>query len=225
MYATAIRSDVEIQRDVLTELRWDTRFETAEIGVSVTNGVVVLTGPVDSHGKKWAASEAAHRVNGVLDVANDLQVTLPGAALKSDVDIAKAVRHALEWDVFVPDRKIRSTVTNGSVTLQGEVEFLREREAAGIAVRNLAGVKGVTNSIVVKAKKVQPAEIREKIEEALERRADRDAERIAIAVEDGTVTLTGRVHSWLEKQAVLGTVDHAPGVSHVHDKLRIDPFF
>jgi osmotically-inducible protein OsmY len=227
MYATATRSDVDIQEDVLRELRWDTRFafDKAQVGVSVRNGVVALTGTVENYGKKWAASDAAHRVASVLDVVNDLEVKLPGGAQKTDLEIAKAVRHALEWDVFVPDQKIRSTVTNGWVTLEGEVEFLREREDAGKVVRNLAGVNAVTNSIIVKGKKIEPAEVRKKIEEALERRAEREAERIVIEVADGTLTLTGRVHSWLEKRAVLDTVSHAPGVAHVQDKLRVDPFF
>jgi len=225
MLATAVRSDVDIQQDVQRELRWDTRFEKAQVGVTVKNGVVALTGTVESYGKKWAASDAAHRVTGVLDVANDIQVKLPGDAQKTDLDVAKAVRHSLEWDVFVPDQKIRSTVTNGWVTLEGDVEYLRQREDAGVAVRNLAGVKGVTNSILVREKKIQPLEVRKKIEEALERRADREAEQIAIQVADGNVTLSGRVRSWLEKQAVFGTVSHAPGVTHVNDKLRVDPFF
>ena len=111
------------------------------------------------------------------------------------------------------------------MTLEGEVEFLRQREDAGAVVRNLAGVKGVPNSILVREKKVQAMEVRKKIEEALERRADREAEHIAVQVEDGSVTLSGRVHSWMEKEAVLGTVSHAPGVARVHDKLRVDPFF
>ncbi|HYK43328.1 MAG TPA: BON domain-containing protein [Thermoanaerobaculia bacterium] len=224
MYATASRSDVDIQQDVQRELRWDTRFEKAQVGVAVKNGIVALTGTVENFGKKWAASEAAHRVTGVLDVVNDLEVKLADDARKTDVEIAKAVRHTLEWDVFVPDQKIRTTVTNGWVTLEGEVEFLRQREDSAAAVRVLAGVKGVTNSIVVREKRVQPADVRRKIEEALERRADREAERIAVSVEDGGVTLSGRVHSWMEKEAVLGTVSHAPGVAHVRDHLHVDPF-
>lgn len=224
MYATATRSDVDIQEDVLKEFRWDTRFDKAQVGVTVRNGVVVLTGTVESYGKKRAASDVAHRGAGVLDVANDLDVKIAGEIGKTDLEIAKAVRHALEWDVFVPDQKIRSTVTNGWVTLEGEVEYLREREDAGLVVRNLAGVKAVTNSLLVHGKTTQPAELRKKIEEALERRAERDVEKITIEVADGKVTLTGRVRSWPDKQAVLGTVSHAPGVVHVQDNLRVDPF-
>jgi osmotically-inducible protein OsmY len=225
MYASAVRKDLDIQQDVMRDVRWDSRFDKAQIGVSVQKGIVMLTGNVESFGKKWAASEIAHRVSDVLDVANDIQVTLMGTGKKTDAEIAKAVRHSLEWDVFVPDRKIRSTVSNSWVTLEGEVEFLRQREDAGAVIRNLAGVTGVINSITVEERHVQPAEIRKKIEEVLERRADREAERISVTVTDGAVTVDGRVRSWGEKEAVLGTVGHAPGVRKVHDKLRVEPFF
>lgn len=225
MYAAAVSSDTGIQQDVMRDLRWDSRFDKAQIGVAVQNGVVTLTGNVENFGKKWAAADIAHRVADVLDVANDIQVTIVGTGKKTDTEIAKAVRHALEWDVFVPDHKIRSTVSNGWVTLEGEVSFLRQREDAGAVVRNLAGVAGVVNSITVEARHVQPSEIRKKIEEALERRADREAERIGVTVTDGAVTLEGRVHSWNEKEALRGTVEHAPGVRKVHDKLRVEPFF
>jgi osmotically-inducible protein OsmY len=225
MYVTAIKTDLEIQQEVMRELRWDSRFDKAQIGVAVQKGIVTLTGNVENFGKKSAANEITHRVSGVLDVANDIQVTFAGIGKKTDAEIAKAVRHALEWDVFVPDQKIRSTVSNGWVTLEGEVEFLRQLEDAGAVIRNLAGVTGVINSITVEERHVQPAEVRKKIEEALERRADREAERIAVTVTDGTVTLQGQVRSWGEKEAVLGTVGHAPGVRKVHDKLRVEHFF
>jgi len=225
MYETVTKSDLQVQQDVMRELRWDTRIGQTEVGVEVDKGIVTLTGTVDNYAKKWAAKEAAHRVAGVLDVADDVVVHFPGTGKKTDAEIAKAVRHALEWDAFVADKKIRSTVSEGWVTLEGEVEFLQEREDAGRVARYLAGVKGVWNQITVKTKKVQPGEVRKKIEDALERRAEREAERIQVGVDDGTVTLTGRVRSWLEKDAVVGAVGHAPGVRSVSDKLRVDPFF
>ena len=224
MYETVTKSDLQIQQDVMRELRWDTRIGQTEVGVEVDKGIVTLTGTVDNYAKKWAAKEAAHRVAGVLDVAEDVVVHLPGSGKKTDAEIAKALRHALEWDAFVADKKIRSTVSDGWVTLEGEVEFLQEREDAGRVVRYLAGVKGVWNQITVKTKKVQPGEVRKKIEDALERRAEREAASIQVGVDDGTVTLTGRVRSWLEKDAVVGAVGHAPGVRSVSDKLRVDPF-
>lgn len=227
MFATTtmVRSDLELQQDVLRELRWDSRFDKAQVGVAVQKGIVTLTGNVESYGKKWAASEIAHRVASVLDVANDIQVVFPAVGTKTDAEIATAVRHALEWDVFVPDRKIRSTVADGWVTLEGVVDLIRQRDDAGAVVRNLAGVKGVVNSLTVAKRAVKPEEIRKKIEDVLERRADREAGRIGVTVEDGTVTLSGRVHSWGEKEAMIGTVAHAPGVVRVADKLQIEPYF
>jgi osmotically-inducible protein OsmY len=225
MYETITKSDLQIQQDVMREMRWDTRIGATEVGVEVDKGIVTLTGTVDSYAKKYAAKEAAHRVAGVLDVAEDIRVQFPGSGRKTDAEIARAVRLALEWDVFVPDKKIQSTVSDGWVTLEGEVEFLREREDAARAVRNLAGVKGVWNQLMVETKKVDPSKVRKMIEEALERRAEREAEGIRIEVKDGSVTLTGRVRSWLEKGAVTGAVSHAPGVRSLNDKLRVDPFF
>ncbi len=224
MLDTLTKSDLQIQQDVMRELRFDSRIGQTEVGVEVDKGIVTLTGSVENYAKKYAAKEAAHRVAGVLDVADDIRVHYPGSEKKTDAEIARAVRHALEWDAFVPDQRIRSTVSDGWVTLEGEVEILREREDAARVVRNLAGVKGVWNQIAVKPKKVDPATIRSMIEEALERRADREAAGLDVQVDDGTVTLTGRVRSWLEKDAVIGAVEHAPGVRTVSDKLRIDPW-
>lgn len=225
MYQTITKSDLQIQQDVLREFLWDTRIGPTEVGVEVDKGIVTLTGTVDSYAKKYSAKKAAHRVAGVLDVAENIRVHFPGSVRKTDAQIAQAVRHTLEWDVFVPDTKIRSTVSEGWVTLEGEVEFLREREDAVRAVRNLAGVKGVWNQIIVQPKKMDSGEIRKKIEEALERRAEREAEGIRVEVVDGSVTLTGRVQSWHEKEAVAGAARHAPGVHSIQDNLRVDPFF
>jgi osmotically-inducible protein OsmY len=225
MYDTLTKSDVQIQQDVYRELRWDSRIGQTEVGVEVDKGVVTLTGTVSSYAKKYAANEAAHRVTGVLDVANQLEVRYPGSASKTDTEVAQAVRHALEWDAFVPDQKIRSTVTGGWVTLEGEVEFVQEQKDAERAVRALTGVKGVFNRILVKSKKVDPAEVRKAIEQALERRAEREAERIQVEVQDGTVTLSGRVHNWFEKDSILGSAAHASGVMKVNDRLRVEPYF
>ena len=222
---TMIRTDSQIQQDVLAELRWDTRVKQTEIGVSVKKGIVTLTGTVDSFAKKLAARDAAHRVGGVLDVADDIQVQIPGVMARTDSDIALAVRHALEWDAFVPDTKIRSTVANGWVTLEGNVDSLFDRDDAERSVRRLQGVRGVLNNIAVASTKADSTKIRKSIETTLERRAEREADRIDVEVVNGKVTLRGRVHSWPEKEAVLGTVEHAPGVQNVVDHLRIEPYF
>ncbi len=222
---TATRTDSQIQQGVLEEMRWDTRVQQTEIGVAVKNGIVTLTGTVDSFAKKLAARDAAHRVGGVLDVADDIQVQIPGTLARTDSDIARAVRHALEWDAFVPDTKIRSTVANGWVTLEGAVDSLFDREDAERAVRRLQGVRGLINNIAVSATKVDPTLIRKSIENTLERRAEREADRIDVEVGNGKVTLRGRVHSWPEKEAVLRTVEHARNVQSVVDHLRIEPYF
>jgi osmotically-inducible protein OsmY len=224
LVAADVKSDRQIQQEVMRELRWDSRVDETEIGVEVDKGVVTLTGTVNSYAKKLAGREAAHRVTGVLDVADDVRVKSQGSRERTDTEIAHAVRTSLEWDAFVPDQKIRSTVTEGFVTLEGEVATLREKEDAEAAVRNLAGVRDVRNRLFVAAVKADPVKLREAIEEALERRAEREAERIRVSVEEGTVTLEGKVRTWPEKQAILGAVSHAPGVREVRDKLAVNPW-
>jgi osmotically-inducible protein OsmY len=218
------RTDSEIKQQVQRELLWDSRLWSTEINVTVRQGVVVLTGTVPTHAKKIAAQEAAHRIYGVLDVANDIEVRANGRS-RTDTAIAKAVRHALEWDTLVPEDRIRSTVSEGWVTLEGDVNVWRQREDAENAVLNLSGVVGVINKITVKPPKVKPEELLAQIEDALERRADREAERLRVEVNDGAVDVWGRVHSWQEKRAVIGSISHAPGVRQVQDHLRIDPYF
>jgi osmotically-inducible protein OsmY len=218
------KTDSQIQQDVLHELKWDTRVEETDVGVEVDSGVVTLTGIVDSWAKRMAAQEAAHRVRGVLDVANDIEVKLPGSAGRTDTDVARAVRNALEWDVFVPESKIRSTVSGGRVTLEGDVDYWSQRDDAEKAVRNLAGVRGVINKIAVKPQMFLAADVRKSIESALERRAEREAKDVEIKVHDGRVTLSGLVRSWAERQAVIGAARGTPGVQVVEDHLHTDPY-
>lgn len=215
------KTDSQIQQDVLNELKWDTRVEPTDVGVEVDNGIVTLTGTVSSWAKKVAAEEAAHRVSGVLDVANDVVVKIPGATERNDSEIAAAVREALKWDVFVPDDRIHSTVANGLVTLKGNVDTYAQRDDAARAVRNLAGVRGLLNQITVEKAQVTPGGLRTAIQSALERRADREAAKIQIDVEGGKVTLHGDVHSWMEREAVLGAVTGTRGVENVIDRMRI----
>jgi osmotically-inducible protein OsmY len=219
------KSDSEIKQQVLRELKWDSRIAWSEIGVEVFEGVVTLTGAVNSYAKKQAAQEAAHRIDGVLDVANEIAVIPTGEFTRTDSDIALAVRHVLQWDALVPDEQIQSTVSDGWVTLEGEVDLWRERQDAETSVLRLEGVVGVINKIAITSKTVDVEGLREEIECALERRADREADRLRIEVHDGAVELFGRVHSWQEKRAVVGSISHAPGVSVIRDHLRIDPYF
>jgi len=219
-----VKSDEQIHQDVLRELRWDSRVDETEVGVEVDQGVVTLTGTVENYAKKLAAKDAAHRVTGVLDVADDVRVKMPGSPGRTDTEIAQAVRQALEWDVLVPATHITSTVADGWVTLEGSVDRLRERDDAERAVRYLHGVHGVYNKLVVRPSTLQPEQVREVIEDALERSAAHEVKRIQVQVSDGTVTLTGRVRSYAEKRAVLGAVSHAPGVHTVTEHLRIEPY-
>jgi osmotically-inducible protein OsmY len=220
--AAMTKMDTQIHHDVLEELKWDSRVEETEVGVQVANGVVTLSGTVTSWAKRVAAQEAAHRVIGVLDVANDIQVKVPGGLTRTDTEIAQAVRRALEWDVFVPEAKITSTVTDGWVTLDGAVDTWSQRNDAERAVRNLAGVKLVLNKITVKPAKPVPEDVRRAIEQALERRAEREARRIRVDVKDGTVTLTGTVDSWAERKSVVAAARFTPGVQAVEDHLRTE---
>jgi osmotically-inducible protein OsmY len=219
-----VRSDESIHQNVLRELHWDSRVDDTEVGVEVDQGVVTLTGTVESYAKKLAAQAAAHHVTGVLDVANDIRVKVPGSPGRTDTEIAQAVRHALTWDVWVPDTRITSTVADGWVTLEGSVDSLREREDAERAVRHLYGVRGVQDNLVVRPPLVQPERVHEVIEDALERGAAHEAKHIQVRVSEGVVTLTGHVRSYAEKRAVMGAVSHTPGVHTVQDHLRIDPY-
>src|SRR5688572_19350826 len=168
------RTDEQIQRDVFAELKYDARVLPNEIGVAVKNGVVTLTGWVDSYAKKWAAEEAAHRVRGVKAVANDIEVRLTTTEERTDADIAAAAVRALESDAFVSVDNLDVTVSKGWVTLKGSVEWQYQKNDAERVVRRLTGVKGVSNLITVKPR-VTPSELKQKIEQALVRSAETDA--------------------------------------------------
>jgi osmotically-inducible protein OsmY len=217
------KTDTQIHHDVLEELKWDSRVDATEVGVEVDKGVVTLTGTVTGWAKRMAAEEAARRVIDVLDVANNIKVKVPGGLMRTDTEIAQAVRQALEWDVFVPDTKISSAVSDGWVTLAGDVERWSQRQDAERAVRNLTGVKGVVNTITVAAAEPVTQDIRKAIEHALERRAEREARRIRVDVHDGIATLTGSVHSWAERKSVVAAARFTPGVLAVEDHLRTEP--
>ncbi len=219
--AISTRTDEEIQTDVPEELKWDAHVQPNEIGVVVKDGIVTLTGWVDSYLKKMAAQEAAHRVRGVKAVANDIEVRLPGFAERTDTDLAAAVLNALRWDAAIPAGKVDVTVSQGWVTLKGEVEHAFQVRDAERAVRRHAGVKGVSNLIVVNRSHVLPTDLKQQIERALVRNAETDARRITVEMEGGKVILRGTVRSSAEKQAAEETAWSAPGVSEVENSIVI----
>ena len=184
---------------------------------------MILSGTVDSWTGRLAAQEAAHRVAGVLDVANEVKVKLPGSGERDDTDIAVAVRRALEWDVLVPQDRIQTTVSNGVVTLEGGVDYWSQFDDAARCVRNLAGVREVKNRIVVDPSPTRLATqtIKSAIEHALERHAEHAAKRVHVAIAEGKVTLSGEVPSWAELAAVEGAVRGTPGVKKVENQLTI----
>jgi osmotically-inducible protein OsmY len=218
--ATETRTDAQIQTDVLAELKWEPRVQSTEIGVAVKDGIVTLTGWVDSYTKRWAAEEAAHRVRGVKAVANDVEVRLSTTGERTDPEIAAAAVRALQWDALLVPEKIDVTVSKGWITLKGTVDWQYKKHEAERVVRNLTGVKGVSNLIEVKPK-AQPAEIKKQVEQALVRSAQTDAERITVEVDGSKVTLKGTVRAWAEREEAERAAWKAPGVTAVDNRISI----
>jgi osmotically-inducible protein OsmY len=218
----AMKTDKELQHDVMEELEWEPSVNPAEIGVIVKDSVVTLAGYVDSFSQRWAAERAAKRVSGVKAVAEEIEVRLPATYQRTDSDIALAAINALEWNVAVPHDHIKVIVRDGWLTLEGEVNLCYQRRAAEDAIRHLSGVRGVTNAIAVKSKN-RPGELKAKIENAIERNAQLKGRNITVEIWDDRVMLYGTVFCLAEQDEAERIACSAPGVNDVENHITIAP--
>jgi len=219
-----MKTNDELQKDVMAEIKWDSllRDVDPQIGVSAKDGVITLSGVVDSYIKKVAAERAAQRVRGVKVVASDIEISLDGVIPKSDTDIAVAIRNALKWNSAVNDDKIEVKVDKGWVTLDGEVQWSYEKLSAQNNVEGLLGVRGITNNIRIKSKQIDTKEMKNKIAAAFHRNAALDANAIKFEVKGDRVTLKGTVSSWAEKESAEQIAWSSPGVLVVDNQIEID---
>lgn len=215
-----MKTDSEIQKNVMEELKWEPFLKASEIGVAVKNGIVTLSGTVDTYGKKVSAEKAAKRVAGVKAVAEDIEVKLSSGGKRNDTEIAEAVLNALKWHSAVQEDKIKIKVEDGWVTLEGNVEWEFQRSAARTSVEHLMGVVGISNNIKI-VPSLSATEVKRKISSAFQRSATVDSEKINIAVDGSKVILTGKVRSYVEKRDAEKAAWLAPGVNRVENKLEI----
>jgi osmotically-inducible protein OsmY len=218
-----MHSDRDIQRNIVNELTWEPSLRNDDIAVGVRDGVVTLAGFVDSYADKWTAERVAGRVKGVKAVANDIEVKLPLSSSRPDPDIARAALDALKWHVSVPNERIKVKVEKGWLTLEGDVDWYYQKEAAERAVRYLTGVQGVSNLITVKARPT-PSDVKAKIKEALQRGAELDADRITVEIEGNKAILRGTVRSYAEMRDAERAARNAPGIAEVDNRLSVDPY-
>ena len=215
-----VKTDNDLKREVSAELNWDPAVRSTAIGVAVKDGVVVLSGHLDTFAERDAAIRAMRRVAGVRAAVVELDVKLAIPHKRNDVEIAAGAEQALKWNTLIPAQSIRLTVDQGRVTLEGQVEWDFQRQAAESAIRPIMGVVGVTNEITLRAKP-QTADLARRIEDALSRQALREAKQIHIAVEGETVKLTGLVNSSYEREAIEQIAWQAPGVNDVVNELLV----
>lgn len=215
-----MKSDKQLQEDILAELKWEPSVNAAHIGVGVDQGIVTLSGHVDSYAEKWGAERAAKRVSGTRAVAIELDVKLKSSDKRSDADIALSAVNRMQWQTTIPKDAVQVTVENGMITLSGNVPWSYQRDAAFAAVRNLTGCVGVINQIVVKPR-VNTIAVKGDIEAALKRHATTEAQKITVVVDGDLVTLSGKVPTWSEKHLAINAAWNSPGVRSVVDKIIV----
>jgi osmotically-inducible protein OsmY len=216
-----MKTDFEIQKDVLEELKWEPFLKASEIGVAVKNGVVTLSGTVDSYLKKSGAEKAAKRVAGVKAVAEDIEIKYGNSFVKNDTELAETILNSLKWHSALNEEKIKIKVENGIVTLDGEVEWEFQRNSAAMQIENLVGVKKIINNISIKPAIVSK-ELKQKVTAAFHRNASLDADKISIEVKGNLVVLTGKVRSWAERSDAESAVWSAPGVNMIENKIKVE---
>jgi osmotically-inducible protein OsmY len=217
-----MKSDLQLQHDVMDELEWEPSLDACRIDVNADGGVITLTGFVASYADKVTAERVAKRVYGVKAVANDVDIRIPAEQQRTDAQIAAAALSALQLDATLPSEQIKATVRNGSVTLEGSVDLYCQKEGAERLVRNLRGVKGVSNDIVLKTRP-KAENVKQRIEAAFTRSAELDARRVSVQANNGKVILYGNVSSWAERQEAEQAAWAAPGVSEVENHLCVMP--
>ena len=215
-----MKTDMQLQQDVIEELKWDQSLNSTAIGVEVSDGVVTLAGHVASYSEKWNAEVAAQRVSGVKALAVELDVNLPGSSERTDADIARSVENVLQWSTYVPAEHVNVMVESGWITLSGEVEWEYQRRAAVNGVSHLMGVKGVSDQIGLRPA-VSSRSIKSEIEAALGRRNRANAHNVQVEVHDANVTLSGTVDNWSERELVRRTAWGTPGVRKVDNNISI----
>lgn len=217
-----MKTDAQLKKDVTAELEWDPSINASHVGVAAADGVVTLTGHLNTFAEKYAIERAVQRVQGVKAIALELDVKLEPGHKRSDSEIANAVESALQWHALVPADRIQVKVEKGWVTLKGQVDWEYQRRNAEKAVRPLTGVVGLSNAIALKPS-VTPAKVADRIRDALARHAEREAKHIEVMVSGSAVTLRGNVDSWTERNAAFGAAWSAPGVSSVVNEIRVQP--
>lgn len=215
-----MKTDSEIQKSVMEELRWEPVLNASEIGVAVKNGIVTLSGTIDSYFKKEEAENAAKRVSGVKAVASDIEVTSLGSETGSDTEIARAIGDALKYNSAVKDDMIKVKVENGWVTLEGQVNLEYEKVAVRTAIKNISGIKGIANLIRIKPT-ATPKDLQKKITAAFQRHASLDAQQINVVIEGSKAILSGKVRSWIEKSDAEDATWRAPGITSVENQLIV----